>query len=170
MAYYRLTRDQVSLLCGRMNRKTNRKAIRDYYSLDVMVVKNRLEYYVFETVKSIIAGFENKLTIECDFKIGSFRVDMAVFIGSVSFENILLIIEYDENDHKYNEPQDIKREYKIFKYLTMQDISIESFHIIRIKEGEEFEGYSNIVRFLNSEITNLSGSDIDCLDRFEFTI
>lgn len=56
------------------------------------------------------------------------------------FPNLNLIVEYDENDHKYQQDKDKQREIDISKQL-------KNINFIRVKEGEEYQGIIDILTF-----------------------
>ena len=93
--------------------------------------------------------YKDCLNYETEFKILDYKVDFF-------FPDFLLIVEYDENAHKYQEADDLKRQYEIEDYLNKEnnnDFWEENgsiVTIIRVKEGKEFKGVIEIISHLMS--------------------
>ena len=73
-----------------------------------------------------------------EFQIGNYRVDL--FIPSHR-----LVIEYDEQHHKYQKASDSEREKSIRRLLS-------SVKIIRVKKGSELNGYVKIMNYLMRDV------------------
>lgn len=166
---YSLEKGHISYLVGKMKRKATIDNIIEQFDIDSVVIKDRLENDIYKTISAICDGFDNDLTVLHDFKIGSYRVDMAVFVDNVEINNLWLIVEYDEGHHKYSKKADKRRELEIFNALEDRISDLDAFYIIRIKQGDESRGITDVVRFLNSNILNLHGSDTYCLEKFKIT-
>ena len=164
---YYLTKKQLSYVTSNMKRKANVSKIIKKYDLDCFYISGRLENTMFEIVEKIVSSFDNDLIVVQDYTVGRRRVDMAIFTPSIEIKNLWAIIEYDEPSHKYNSESDINREREIIEDLNGIDPNFESIYIIRIKQGEEYEGIGYIIRFLNSGVIQLGSSCESPIEKFK---
>ena len=110
-------------------------------AIDIHLNKSNLdwEYCPWNDNEKYCLTYDKGLTYETEYKIDDYRVDFY-------FKNFDLIVEYDENAHKYQLEEDLKRQkYIENKYENEYDRPIT---FIRVKEGEEFEGIIKIISYL----------------------
>lgn len=104
------------------------------------------KYCPFNNKEDYKATYDELVFFETEKKVGKYKLDFY-------FPKFNLVVEYDENHHKYQKQADKEREIEIIKILESindHDISEDDYltHFIRVQEGKEFEGIINIISYL----------------------
>lgn len=104
------------------------------------------KYCPFNNKEDYKTTYDELVFFETEKKVGKYKLDFY-------FPKFNLVVEYDENHHKYQKQADKEREIEIIKILESindYDISEDDYltHFIRVQEGKEFEGIINIISYL----------------------
>ena len=148
---YIITLEMAILLCEKEKNKPNTaKILRYLYNIKndstKIIIKEqpRLEYQFGDMLEKI-TGFKWERQYPIDD--GKYRLDFYL-------ENTL-IIEYDEEHHKHQQMEDIKRIKYCRDWLATHDedgneICDDKWRcpVIRIKKGQELEGINRVIRHL----------------------
>ena len=106
-------------------------------AIDAHLNRSKLDWNFcpFNDEERCLLSYRNAVTYETEVKVGNYRLDFY-------FKNFNLVVEYDENHHKYQKENDEIRQQNIINILG------EDATFIRVKEGEEFEGVIKIISYL----------------------
>lgn len=146
---YAITIDMAICLC-RVEKfsKKNIKAIKYLQNLknvSIEVIGQKRHEYIFGDMLNKITGFEWESQYSIDG--GKYRLDF--------YLRDILIVEYDEEHHKYQKKQDEERIRYCRDWLAKHDEKGNLKYddgwrcpVIRVKKGEELEGLNRIIRHL----------------------
>ena len=106
-------------------------------AIDIHLNRSELDWQFcpFNDKERYLLPYSDALVYETEVKVGNYRLDFY-------FKNFNLVVEYDENHHKYQKENDEIRQQNIINILG------EDTTFIRVKEGEEFEGIIKIISYL----------------------
>lgn len=96
-----------------------------------------LSHFLQEHITSYNAEGYSPTYLE-EFRVGKYRLDYY-------FPEYSIVVEYDENKHKYYLEQDKKREEEVKKILGNE------VKFVRVQEGKEFEGIIHIISELSKK-------------------
>lgn len=156
-----ITLDMAKVICAKQEtEKTSGRISEFLYSIDEKTVSifkpNRKEIEFGKMLKSLTnIEWEEQYPIDG----GKYFLD---------FYSTLLIVEYDESYHKYQEDEDFSRIKYCQEWLAEKGLNEEgNYHapaVIRVKEGKELEGIKNVITHLvNADFytKNPTGDDVD---------
>lgn len=156
-----MTLDMAKVICTKQEtEKTSGRISEFLYSIDEKTVSifkpNRKEIEFGKMLKSLTnIEWEEQYPIDG----GKYFLD---------FYSTLLIVEYDESYHKYQEDEDFSRIKYCQEWLAEKGLNEEgNYHapaVIRVKEGKELEGIKNVITHLvNTDFytKNPTGDDVD---------
>ena len=106
-------------------------------AIDIHLNRSELDWQFcpFNDKERYLLLYSDALAYETEARVGSYRLDFY-------FKNFNLVVEYEENHHKYQKESDEIRQQNIINILG------EDTTFIRVKEGEEFEGIIKIISYL----------------------
>ena len=150
--------DMAKDLCRKQRRNNKAPLLLEYLlsleGKEILYIEPKRPEYQFSDMLDKITGFEWDKQYPIDG--GKYRLDFK--LGNT------LIVEYDENHHKYQEKEDNERIEYCIKWLANEsenEIYGEYYEIpvIRVKEGFEIEGIREVMDFLIADeaITNYNG-------------
>lgn len=156
-----MTLDMAKVICAKQETEKTSGKISDFlYSIDGKTISifkpNRKEIEFGKMLKSLTnIEWEEQYPIDG----GKYFLD---------FYSTLLIVEYDESYHKYQEDEDFLRIKYCQEWLAEKGLNEEgNYHapaVIRVKEGKELEGIKNVITHLvNADFytKNPTGDDVD---------
>lgn len=158
MVDYNITMNMTKDLCRKQRRNGKAPILLEYLlsleGKEIFYIEPKRPEYQFSDMLDKITGFEWDKQYPIDG--GKYRLDFK--LGNT------LIVEYDENHHKYQEKEDNERIEYCIKWLANEsenEIYGEYYEIpvIRVKEGFEIEGIREVMDFLIADeaITNYNG-------------
>jgi len=158
MEIWYLNKEQTIYLLIKMSARTDiDRAITAFgFEEEIMLIKNREEAEFLKILQSIIDGFnlnsDNKIVLKHQYSIAGYLVDYCIYKDVCGEHYIMLMIEYDEDRHKYRTNEDEVRKNNIIAYLKSIDTSYDfSLRWCNVNDLNQLEAITDIVCCLNSE-------------------
>lgn len=156
---FHLTKQQCIYLLLKMSSRTNIENAVNKLNLnnDIKIIKHRNELEFLKILEMIVDGFNqgtgNNIRVENQYNINGDRIDYCIVQNIAGEDCIILLIEYDEDKHKYYKKEDLKRENRIVEYLSSIDTSGGfEFKICRVTDDNFLNAISDIICCMNSEM------------------
>lgn len=143
-----MTLDMALAICSKQEKKGTQGKIYKYLishskeKRDVIHLKGIRKEFEFAKMLKTLTNIEWKEQYPID--AGKYRLDFYSESG--------LIIEYDEEHHKYQTTEDIERMEYCLNWIGEQNLLKDGEHyspaVIRVEEGKELEGLKRILDYL----------------------